>query len=179
MCENPQIFWKIIESLSKHLLLYCTGLFVLLTCIEHDTWFQRAPNMQNPLLHGVWTQMGVGSVWTHPHYNDTNPPTPHFLIPFNPSQSHTRSAVLTHRNVTSYFGRPSNGGWLTALSCYIFCPQRLRCPSFSPLSSRCNVFNVSQANPCTVFGCKNEHKSLHFLPTSELLRMVWALHLWD
>ncbi len=29
----------------------------------------------------------------------------------------------------------------------------------SLLSSRCNVINVSQAIPCTVFGCKNEHES--------------------
>ncbi len=38
-------------------------------------------------------------------------------------------------------------GWLTALSYYSFCPQRLRCPSFSPCWSTSNVNNVSQAIP--------------------------------
>ncbi len=57
--------------------------------------------------------MGVGSVWTHPHYNDKNPPTPHFLIPFNPSQSHTRSAVLTLTAVWRHIseGRATGVDW--------------------------------------------------------------------
>ncbi len=36
-------------------------------------------------------------------------------------------------------GWPGHWGWLTALHCSSFRPQRLRCPSFSPRSSSCNV----------------------------------------
>ncbi len=52
----------------------------------HLRMFMQNPIMQNPLLHGAWTQMCVGNVWTQPPYK--NPPTPHFWIPFKPSQSH-------------------------------------------------------------------------------------------
>ncbi len=37
--------------------------------------------MQNSLLHGVWTEMCVGSVCTQPPYNDKNPPSAFFKSP--------------------------------------------------------------------------------------------------
>ncbi len=111
--------------------------------------------------------------------NYKNPPTPHFLSPLIQINL-TRPAVLT---LTAVWHHISEGGatevWLTALRCYSFHPQWLRCPSFSPRSSSCNINNVSLAIQCSVFGCKTGHKSLHFLPTSELLRTLWAPHLWD
>ncbi len=61
--------------------------------------------MQNPLLRGVWTQ---------PPYNNKNPPTSHFFIPFKPSQSHQACRFDSHNNVTSHFGERVHGVWLTA-----------------------------------------------------------------
>ncbi len=116
--------------------------------MEHDLYFKGH----------FYRVFGHECVWTQ----GKNPPTPHFLIPFKPSQSHKGCRFDSRRSVTSHF----RGFDWQPLRFYIFQPQRLRSPYFSPRSSRCNVNNVSQAIP-VLFGCKTEHTSLHFLPTSE------------
>ncbi len=55
--------------------------------------------------------------------------------------------------------------------CYSFCLQQFRCPSFSQCSSSCKINNVSQAIPMLCLHVRI-NLSLHFLPTSELLRTL-------
>ncbi len=56
--------------------------------------------------------MCVGSMWTQPPYNNINPPTPHFLIPFN-QVSLTRPAVLILTAVWRHIseGRATGVDW--------------------------------------------------------------------
>ncbi len=77
-------------------------------------------------------------------------------------------------NVTSHCVGPVHGCWLTALHCYSFRPQRLYAVLHF-LHYRAAVMSTMshKQSPCSVFGYKTEHKSLHFLPTSELLRTQW------
>ncbi len=76
--------------------------------------------------------------------------------------------------MTSHCIGPAHGGWLTALHCYSFCPQPLYTVIHFP-SARADVTSTMshKESQCSVFGCKTEHKSCHFLPTSELLRTLW------
>ncbi len=74
---------------------------------------------------------------------------------------------------------PAHGGWLTVLHCHSFCPQRL----YTVLYFLCGRAPVTSTmsrkqSRCSVFRCKTEHKSFHFLPTSEPLRTTLSLSLW-
>ncbi len=71
---------------------------------------------------------------------------------------------------TSHCLGPGHGGWLTALHCYSFHPYRLYAVLHF-LRARAAVMSRKQS-PSSVFRCKTKHKSLHFLPTSELLRTL-------
>ncbi len=104
------------------------------------------------------------NVWTHPPYNDTIPP------PLN-QVSLTRPAVLILTAVWCHIAEGGATGvdWQPCIAIV----SVLSGYAVLRFLRSCNVNNVS------VFGCTTEHKSLHFLPSSELLRTLWAPHLWD
>ncbi len=68
--------------------------------------------MQNSLLHVVWTEMCVGSVCTHPPYNDKNPPGAFFLIPIN-----NNPFLKSSRCFTAGAGVDKNGSWAIEVFC--------------------------------------------------------------
>ncbi len=125
----------------------------------------------------LWLDRCCGSVWTQSTLQWTKSPTPHFLIPLTKSVS-LGLPFWFSCSVTSHCIGPGHGGWFTALHCYSFRPQRLYAVLHF-LRDRAAVTSTMshKQSRCSVFGCKTEHKSLHFLPTSELLRMLWVMHL--
>ncbi len=99
------------------------------------------------------------------------------LLIFNPLKTKSVSLGLLFWfscSVTSHCIGPGHRVWLTALHCYSFHLQwlyavliffRARVAAMSTMSRK--------QSRCSVFRCKTEHKSLHLVPTSELLRMLW------
>ncbi len=112
--------------------------------------------------------MSVGSVCTHPSYNDKNPPSvfflnPYFKISFRLLWGSCQNDVVLYR--------PLHDSWLTR-------PSYLR-PALSELRAvrHCvdsgageDKMSLIKRLKCLVVGCNNEYSSHHLLLTSEPLK---------
>ncbi len=110
--------------------------------------------------------MYVGSVCTHPPYNDKNPPSVFFLIsPFS------TQAVLRFLSewCSSVQAPPTIVDWQDRLT---LDPPWV---SWELSASGAGEDKMSQIKwlRCFVDGCNNEYSSHHLLPTSEPLKTQW------
>ncbi len=117
--------------------------------------------------------MCVGSVCTHPSYNDKNPPSGFFKSPFS------NQAVLRFLSEWSSFVQapPTIVDWQAHLTLdlpwvswvnWMSCKQSDR----HCVDSGAGGDKMSQIKrlKCFVVGCNNEYSSRHLLPTSEPLK---------
>ncbi len=108
--------------------------------------------------------MYVGSVCTHPSYNDKNPPSVFFF-----KSSFSNQVVLRFLSewCSSVQAPPTRVDWQARLT--------LAPPSWVSWELRlwCREDKMSQIKrlKCLVDGCNNEYSSRHLLLTSELLKM--------
>ncbi len=114
--------------------------------------------------------MCVGSVCTHPSYNDKNPPV-FFLIPILKSPfsnqavlrflSEWRSSAQTAPTIVDWQDRLTlDPPWVS---------WELSVIVSTPVQGKTRTSPIKRLR-CFVVGCNNEHSSRHLLPTSEPLK---------
>ncbi len=135
------------------------------------------PVSQHELKTADWQQLkvqihftcclniNVGSVWTHPSYNDKNPPSV-FLNPLS-NQAVLRSLSQWRRSVQA---PPTIVDWQDRLT--LDPPSVSGHPSAvvsTPVEGKTRMSQIKRLK-CFVVGCSNKHSSYHLLPTSEPLK---------
>ncbi len=111
--------------------------------------------------------MCVGSVCTHPSYNDKNPPSVFFFKSPLSNQavlgflSEWRSSVQAAPTIVDWQDR------LTLDPTWVSCHQSTIVST--PVQGKTKMSLIKRLR-CFVVGCNNEHSSHHLLPTSEPLK---------